>query len=114
MSLLINLRHLARKNLELRGEITVDELDLDDRDKIVRLPHPAQYHVIVERPGPAVLAQGTLEATMSCICVRCLREFERKLLIDNWLCEVFPGDEETPVQNDSVIQTVGGGRAEWP
>lgn len=106
MSLLINLRHLARKNLELRGELTVEELDLGAGDKMVRLPHPALYHVTVERPGAAVLVRGSLEVTMACVCVRCLRAFERKLVLEDWSCEVFPGDRETPVQNDCVDLTM--------
>jgi uncharacterized metal-binding protein YceD (DUF177 family) len=106
MSLLINLRHLARKGLELHGELSVEELDPGVADEMVRLPYPAHYEVFVERPSAAVVVHGRLEVTIACVCVRCLKEFERRVVIEDWNCEVLPGDEETPVQNDCVDLTM--------
>lgn len=106
MSLVINLRHLTRKTLELCGELTVEELDPGVEDEMVRLPYPAQYHVFAQRPSATLLLHGRLEVTIACVCVRCLKPFERRLVIENWTCEVLPGDEETPVQNDCVDLTM--------
>ena len=40
MPLLLNLRHVEDKNVELKGELPAEELQLDARDEMVRADHP--------------------------------------------------------------------------
>ena len=40
MPILVNLRHLESHEVQLSGEISVEELDLDLRDEIIRAEKP--------------------------------------------------------------------------
>ena len=43
MPLVVNLRHLEEHDVILRGELPVDELDLDTRDEMIRVTHPLRH-----------------------------------------------------------------------
>ncbi len=40
MPLSVNLRHLEKRNVTLRGELPLAELDLDVRDEMIRVTQP--------------------------------------------------------------------------
>ena len=87
MPLVVNLRHLEEHDVILRGELPVDELDLDTRDEMIRVTR-------------------SLRLTLECQCVRCLKPFKRKLELNPWVRHLpFEGEEQVPVVNDCADLT---------
>ena len=60
MSLLVNLRHVERENLELEGELPVKELDLAGVDEFIHVEEPLHYELEAQKLTTSVLAQGSL------------------------------------------------------
>ena len=54
MPLTFNLRHLEKRDLELEGELSAEELDLDGIDEIVDVPGPVRYELVAERLSQSV------------------------------------------------------------
>lgn len=106
MELEINVRHLERGPIVLQGELAVAALDLDPRDDLVQFPRPLRYNFTVERLGAGLIAQGCLELPLHCICVRCLRPFDRSLTLAHWACHVLlEGEDRATVTHDLVDLT---------
>ena len=106
MPLLVNLRHLEAHEIKLKGELPVEELDLELRDDMCRAEKPLVYDLEVEQMEKSVLVQGRLELPLQCECVRCLKAFEHKLELKHWT-RLLPleGEEKTPVRDDCVDLT---------
>lgn len=106
MSLLVNLRHLETRDVEFKGELPVEELDLDVHDEMIRPAKPLQYDFVVQQLEHNLLVRGKLHLALECNCVRCLKSFERELNLDDWT-RLLPleGDEKVPVSNDCVDLT---------
>ena len=109
MPLIVNLRHLENRNLALRGELPLADLEFDARDEMIRLTHPLHYDLEVELLDDAVLVQGLLRLKLDCQCVRCLKDFEFELELDPWTLHVpfepLEGEEATTIKNDCVDLT---------
>jgi len=106
MRLTVNLRQLAKKNLSLRGELTAEELEIAEDDELIHVPNPLKYDLTVQAVEGAVLVQGRLEVLLVCECARCLRSFEYRVVLPNWVCHVpLSGQGRAPAQNDSVDLT---------
>jgi uncharacterized protein len=112
MPLIINLRHLENRDMEISGELPLAELELDARDEMVRATQPLHYDLEIELLDGSLLVQGCLQITLDCQCVRCLKDFEYELELDPWLqhlpLEPVEGDEDEPVitiKNDCVDLT---------
>lgn len=106
MSLPVNLRHLADRNLVLRGELPATELDFDARDEMIRVERPLQYDLEVQKLDRSLLLRGCLRLTLDCQCVRCLKAFSHQLGLEDWTCHIaLAGEERAPVVNDCVDLT---------
>ena len=106
MPLLINLRHLEKKDLQLKGELTPQELELADITGVVEMIEPLKYDLEAEKLENALLVQGTLKLKLDCECVRCLKPFKYKIQLDNWAAHLpLKGDEKVEVINDCVDLT---------
>ena len=106
MPLVVNLRHLEDQDVVLRGELSVEELDLDSRDEMVRVVRPLQYDLTVQLLERSLLARGRLVLTLDCQCVRCLKPFTRKLELSPWTRHLpLEGEESVPVVNDCADLT---------
>ena len=106
MPLIFNLRHLEKKDLELTGELAVDDLDLTGVDDMVRICEPVRYHLLAEQMSDNILVRGDLRCTLACQCVRCLREFTQDIELDDWACDLpLEGEDKVPVANDCVDLT---------
>lgn len=106
MPLLVNIQHLARHPMVLKGELPVEELDFCVNDEMVRPNSPLQYSLEVEKLEQALLAQGQLMLKLDCQCVRCLKPFVFTLSLTNWACHLpLSGEDAVPVVNDSVDLT---------
>jgi uncharacterized protein len=109
MPLTINLRHLENRNLVLRGELPLAELDFDLRDDLIRATQPLRYDLEIEMLDDSLLVQGLLRLKLECRCVRCLKDFEFELELDPWTLhlplEPLEGEEAVPIKNDCVDLT---------
>ncbi len=106
MPLLFNVRHLEKKNLVLRGDLTAAELDVEGVDDCVRLAEPLKHDLEVQLLGGNFFIRGRLETVLECNCVRCLRAFRQPLALTDWCCHLTrQGEERVPVVNDCVDLT---------
>jgi uncharacterized protein len=106
MSLSVNLRHLETRNMTLRGELPLAELDLDVCDELIHVTQPVEYDIEIEKLDDAILVQGKLCAELECECVRCLKKFTHALDLENWTLHLpFEGEDAVSIDNDSVDLT---------
>jgi len=106
MPLLINIRHLEHRTVTLRGELPVEELDLEGIDELIRASCPLAHDLVVERHERSILVQGSLRLTLACECVRCLKAFEHRLVLEKWSCLLpLEGEDKALVSNDCVDLT---------
>lgn len=106
MSLSFNLRHLEDKNLQLRGELPPQELELDELDEVIHVRQPLVYDLEVQKLDNAVLAQGNLSLVLDCECVRCLKPFQQTLKLEGWACHLpLDGEDKPPINDDCVDLT---------
>jgi uncharacterized protein len=106
MPLIINLRHLEGRDLQLEGEIPAEELDVAGLDDLIRPDGGLRYELEVERHEQGLLAQGRLSLALQCECARCLAPFRHELVLSNW-CSLLPweGEDAVTVRNDCVDLT---------
>lgn len=106
MPLTVNLRHLEEHGIRVRGELPVQELDLDLRDEIIQAEQPLVYDLEVQKLEDGLLVQGRLRLELRCECVRCLKPFAYPLELRDWTRHVpLTGDEKAVVAGDCVDLT---------
>jgi len=106
MPLVVNLRHLEDENIELKGTVPVEELDLGVRDEMIRLKEPLTYDLEAQKLEEALLLQGRLILPLHCQCVRCLKPFDRELEIGKWTLHLpLEGEDKIEPINDCVDLT---------
>ena len=106
MPLIVNLRHVEESDVVLRGELPVDELDIDARDEMIRVARPLRYDIEIQKLERGFLVRGSLQLTLECQCVRCLKPFTRKLELKPWTCHLqLEGEELMTVVDDCVDLT---------
>ena len=106
MSLLVNLRHLEKKNLLLTGELPVELLELEGVDELIHVRWPLKYDLEIQKFEKSILAQGSLELRLQCECVRCLKPVPWRLDLSDWACHLpFEGEEKVTIANDCVDLT---------
>ena len=106
MPLLINLRHLERKDAALEGELSAEDLDLVNVDELIHFAQPLEYDLEAEQLDDGILVQGSLRVVLACECARCLKPFKFDLELEGWACHLpLEGEEAVAVINDSVDLT---------
>jgi len=106
MPLTFNVRHLEKNDLELKGELPVEELDLAIQDDIIVPGKELNYDLQVQRLEGGALVQGNVTIPMEYTCVRCLKKFKDTLELDDWTVHLpFVGEDAIEVSNDLVNLT---------
>lgn len=106
MPLLVNIRHLAVREMTLKGEIAAGELDIDTLDAMIRVKEPLKHDLVVQKSGETILVQGMLRIGLDCQCVRCLKPFRHQVELSGSLCQLpLQGEEKVTVVNDCVDLT---------
>jgi uncharacterized protein len=101
MPLQFNIRHLEVKAARLQGQLPAAELDLDNKDELVRVRRPLLYDLTAERLGEAILVQGRLELTLDCECARCLKPFAHRIELPHWTAHLpLAGPDKAPIKDD--------------
>lgn len=106
MPLTVNIQHLLRHPVELKGELAIEELDFGVEDEMIRAQLPLQYALEVEKLEDSVLVQGSLRLKLDCQCVRCLKPFVFDVDLPDWACHLpLSGEDAVVVSNDLVDLT---------
>jgi uncharacterized protein len=106
MPLLVNIWHLETRSLDLKGELTAADLDIETLDEMIQVLRPLNYDLVAEKLPGSILVQGTLRITLDCRCVRCLEPFEYKLELHGPLCHLeLQGEERAPIVHNCVDLT---------
>lgn len=106
MPLIFNQRHLEEKHLQLKGELSVAELELDALDEVIHVREPLRYDLEVQEMEDSFLVQGRLTLNLDCECVRCLKPFKLVIDLPDWVCHLpLEGEDKVSVVNDCVDLT---------
>lgn len=106
MPLLVNLRHLDKRNLALKGELSPAELGIDNRDELVQVKQPLTYQLEAQLLDDSLLVRGKLAITLDCECARCLKPFKFKLVLRDFAAHLpLEGEEAVAVSGDCVDLT---------
>ncbi len=106
MPILVNLRHLEKNSLLLRGEIPPSEMELAALDDLVHPTSPVFYTIEVQQLEQNLLAQGEIRLELECECARCLKKYPRTLRLSGWACHLpLEGEDKAEVVNDCVDLT---------
>ena len=101
MSLKVNLRLLEKESIQLDGDILGSELAPDFHDELMRLSHPVEYELTVDRQSESLLVTGTLRTHVDCECSRCLTSFVLSLQVDEFsVLSPLEGEEALSVDGD--------------
>ena len=103
----VNVRHLEKKNVHLKDQATVEEMELVDLDEVIHLNQPLFYDLEVQKMDEeSILARGRLKMTIRCDCVRCLKSFDYLLELNDWAAHLpLAGEDKVPTVNDTVDLT---------
>lgn len=106
MAMKVNIRHLEAHDVRLTGEVSPEDLDIENVDEVIEVRDPLAYDVEVQLMENGLLATGSLALPLTCRCVRCLKEHVQTLEIPDWTLHLsFEGEEAVPVNNDVVDLT---------
>ena len=106
MQVTINLRHLAARSLQLKDEISADELGLNKLDELIRVPDPVSYELEVQKMGSGLLVTGRVTARLQCECARCLKPFPLLVDLKEFAVQLaLEGEEAVEVDGDFVDLT---------
>lgn len=106
MSLKLNIRHLESDDVQLSGELPVEELDLDCPDELVHARQPIQYELTAQKTGREVLVRGKIGFALDCECARCLKPFQLPVELPEWTALIsLEGPEKAPIKDDCVDLT---------
>ncbi len=106
MPLKVNLRHLEDHPVQLQGELSLEELDIDTLDEVIQTFEPLKYEVEVERVENGLLVSGRLSMNLLCECVRCLTRFVCPVELPDWTAHIpLEGEDAAPVVNDMIDLT---------
>ena len=101
MSLKVNLRLLEKESIQLDGDILGSELAPDFHDELMRLSHPVEYELTVDRQSESLLVIGSLRTHVDCECSRCLKSFVLPVQLDEFsVLSPLEGEDALPVDGD--------------
>ncbi len=83
----IDLKTLPEEGLDICGSLPSSVLNLDASDEIKPLS-PLTYELNVQRDDHGLLLMGTLDATFTLVCGRCVTPFPLHLRLENYVGEV--------------------------
>ena len=109
--LLLNIEALANGPVQLKGELSPEELGMETLDELVEADEPLDYDLTAERAGDNILLQGQITMRLQCECARCLRAFEHRVELQGWSCLLpLNGDEKIELINNSGDYALPAGR----
>ena len=106
MPLLLKIEILANGPVSLRGELAVDELQMETLDELIKIGGPLEYDLTAKRAGDTISLQGSMGMHLKCECARCLQPFEYRVELQDWSCFIpLSGKGNIQLINDSADLT---------
>ena len=106
MPLLLKIEILAKGPVSLRGELAVDELQMETLDELIKIGGPLEYDLTAKRAGDTISLQGSMRMHLKCECARCLQSFEYRVELQDWSCFIpLSGKGNIQLINDSADLT---------
>lgn len=106
MSLKVNMRLLETESVCLDADIPGLELAPDFQDELIRLVHPVEYELTVDKQADGLLVVGRLSTRLECDCARCLKTFLLPLEIPEFSALVpLTGEDAIVVEGDFIDLT---------
>jgi uncharacterized protein len=106
MSLTVNVRHLERGEVALQGDLPPAELALDSPDELIQARQPLHYDLVAQKTGRDILVQGKVGLTLDCECARCLKGFQYRVELPQWVAHLsLEGEEKVEIHDDKVDLT---------
>jgi uncharacterized protein len=106
MPLIINLRYLEGKDIEIQGELSAEDLDINNLDELVHVLKPLHYALTAQKLGDQILVRGRFELVLECECSRCLKSYEQPLEFTDWACALpLEGEDKIVIVNDCTDLT---------
>jgi pantetheine-phosphate adenylyltransferase len=104
--LLINVRHLVQRDLELQGKLYPNQLEISSLDSMIQMDQPVAYDLQVQKMDKSILVHGRLAFHLDCRCVRCLRPFGMEVKLAHFAAALaLEGEEAVRVDGDFVDLT---------
>ena len=103
----VNLKCLEAGPEEYRGRLSIGELGMDTRDDLIQAATPMKYWLSAKfRETGSILLSGTIEQTFRCECARCLKPFEKTVLLSPWRrLFLLKGESAVVIDKDCVDLT---------
>ena len=106
MPLLLKIENLAKGPVHLRGELAVDELQMESLDELIEIGGPLEYDLTAKRAGDNISLQGSMGMRLKCECARCLQTFVYRVELPDWSCFLpLSGEGNIELINDSADLT---------
>ncbi len=106
MPLKINIQCLKAGPTEYRGQLSIAELDMNTQDDLIQATSPMKYRLCAEFSEAGILLSGALEQIFRCECARCLKPFEKTVLLAPWRRAVpLAGEGAAAINNDCADLT---------
>ena len=106
MSLIVNLEDLKEANLRLEGELSLEVVETEASDELIKADKPLAYELEASLLDDALLVRGRLEMPLDCDCARCLKPFVHTINLPDWAVHLpLNGDDAIEIVNDSVDLT---------
>ena len=78
MPLLLNLDKIESGSLNLIGEISLLDLEMETLDELIKPEGPLVYNITVKQNDESLILKGSLKMLLKCECSRCLKIFEHR------------------------------------
>ncbi|HEY1084498.1 MAG TPA: hypothetical protein VGE29_19685 [Prosthecobacter sp.] len=92
---LIDIRNLPGDGKQVSGTLPASFFKLEEKD-LIRAESPLTYDINIIRDGKDIIVTGTLDATFSLECGRCVERFKQQVTLEEYQAEV-------PIEKDPTM-----------
>ena len=106
MPLLLNLDKIESGSLNLIGEISLLDLEMETLDELIKPDGPLVYNINVKQNNESLILKGSLKMLLKCECSRCLKIFELQINQKSWNCKIsLKGEDSLEINHGTVDLT---------
>ena len=106
MPLLLNLDKIESGSLNLIGEISLLDLEMETLDELIKPDGPLVYNINVKQNDESLILKGSLKMLLKCECSRCLKIFELQINQKSWNCKIsLKGEDSLEINHGTVDLT---------
>ena len=106
MPLLLNLDKIESGSLNLIGEISLLDLEMETLDELIKPEGPLVYNITVKQNDESLILKGSLKMLLKCECSRCLKIFELQINQNSWNCKIsLKGEDSLEINHGTVDLT---------